>query len=137
MPSPITCCSATSRFRHALQSQFGISIPRLETVTLTDTVLGRDPKKLISFFYNHLLLPSAITHEYQLKTKWEKELGGLGDKEWAEVLESCKKVSPKLSDRLTHLYIIHRSYLTPSCLSRYRPDTSSACPVCSITVSTF
>lgn len=30
--------------------------------------------------------------------------------------------SPRLSDRLTQLYIIHRSYLTPARLTKFRPD---------------
>lgn len=37
----------------------------------------------------------------------------LHDVEWEDVLESCKLVSPKLTNCLTQLYILHRSYLTP------------------------
>lgn len=62
--------------RHALQSQFSASIPILESGTLVDVILGEDPKKLISILYNQLLLPLATAHAYQLKSKWEADLGG-------------------------------------------------------------
>lgn len=110
--------------RHALQSQFGASVPNLESVTLAGVILDEDPKKLTSTLYNQLLLPSVTSHAYQLKSKWEGDLGGLEDEEWEEILSSCKRVSPKLSDRLTHLYILHRSYLTPSRLCKYKQNTN-------------
>lgn len=48
-----------------------------------------------------------------------------------------KQVSPKLSDRLTHLHILHMSYITPSRLSRYKPGTDPTCPRCGDTDSNF
>lgn len=72
-----------------------------------------------------------------VKSQMGDGLGVVDDEEWEEALASCKKVSPKLSDRLTHLYILHRSYLTPICLSKYRPDHSSACPRCGDPRGTF
>lgn len=87
---------------------------------MADMVLGEDPKKLISLLYNHLLLPKATAHAYQLKTKWETDLGEIEDEQWGEILEISKKVSPKLSHQLTHLYIFHMSYITPSVY----PDTN-------------
>lgn len=52
------------------------------------------------------------------------------DEEWEEVLDACMKVSPKLSDRLTQLYILHKSYLTPLRMAKYRANYSPLCPSC-------
>lgn len=57
-------------------------------------------------------------------------MGELEDDEWEDALDACKKVSTRLSDRLTQLYIIHRSYVTPLRLSRYKPDYPPTCPRC-------
>lgn len=46
-------------------------------------------------------------------------------------------MSPKLSNRLTHLYIHHRSYITPSRLSKYKSSVVSVCPRCGNPDSTF
>lgn len=57
-----------------------------------------DPKKLISQFYIMLTLPQATTSAYALKSRWEGEVGTLADDEWSDALDTCKLVSPKLSD---------------------------------------
>lgn len=123
--------------RHALQSQFNDSIPNLEVVIFADIALGDDPKKLISNLYNHLLIPSATTHTQHLRAKWETDTGEIDDEQWEEILSTSTKVSPKLSDCLTHLYILHRSYLTPARILKYKPDTDPACPHCGAAPSTF
>lgn len=114
---------------HALNSQFWDSIPSLESSYLVETIIGQDSKKLISMFYNHLMLPTAIALAYQLKSRWTVDVGEVADEEWEEVLETCKSVSPKLSDCLPHLYILHWSYLTPTHLSKYQLDYNPACQV--------
>lgn len=45
--------------------------------------------------------------------------GAVKDEDWDQALASCKVVFPKLSDHLTHLYILHRSYLTLIGLSKF------------------
>lgn len=96
-----------------------------------------DPKNLISQFYSMLLLPQATTSAYALKTRWEGEMGPVADKEWSEALDTCKLVSPKLSELLTQVFIIHRSYLTPLRISKYKRDQSSNCPMCNQATGTF
>ena len=66
---------------------------------------GRDPSKLISAFYNMLSTPIATKIAFAIKPRWEREVGILDDEEWEEALETCKTVSPRLSDRLTQIYI--------------------------------
>lgn len=40
------------------------------------------------------------------------------DEEWSEALEAPTMVSPSINNRLSQLYILHRSYLTPTRLFR-------------------
>lgn len=122
---------------HGLNSQFWDSIPSLESSYLVETIIGQDSKKLISMFYNHLMLPTAIALAYQLKSRWTVDVGEVADEEWEEVLETCKSVSPKLSDCLPHLYILHWSYLTPTHLSKYQLDYNPACHRCGDPRGTF
>lgn len=77
--------------RHALQSQFGSSIPRLVVMIWADLILGDDPKKLISTLYNHLLSPSATTHTYQLKAKWETDIGEIDNEQWGKYWRPVQK----------------------------------------------
>lgn len=39
--------------------------------------------------------------------------------------------------RLMHLYILHRTYLTPICMAKYKPDHNPLCPRCGSPSSTF
>lgn len=50
------------------------------------------------------------------KSAWELDVGPIDDSDWGEILEGTKTASPKMLDRLTQLYIIHRSYLMPQSL---------------------
>lgn len=69
--------------------------------------------ELIQVFYTQCLLPSATILIHQLKSGWT-DVGEVTDEKWGEILGACKSVSPKLSDHLTHLYILHQSHLTPT-----------------------
>lgn len=63
--------------------------------------------------------------------------GELEDDEWDDAIDTCKRVSTKLSDHLTQLYIMHRSYLTPLQLAKYKPDQNPLCPRCDSPSSTL
>lgn len=67
------------------------------------------------------MLPSATAQPYQLKSKWKTDLGDMADEDWDEVLASCKMVSPKLLDRLMHLY---RSSTGPTSHQFASPNTN-------------
>lgn len=100
-------------------------------------ICSLDPKKLISTFYNMLLMPSESRSAYALKTRWEENTGAIDDEKWSEALDNCKLVSPKLSDRLTQIYIIHRAYLTPLRVSRYKHNQTDNCGMCNQAPGTF
>lgn len=57
-------------------------------------------------------------------------MGIIEDEDWSEALDTCKIVSPKLSDRLTQLFIIHCFYLTPLRIAHYKREQSILCPMC-------
>lgn len=118
------------QLRHATQAQF--SQPPLQSSPnpLIAITKDTDPKKLISCFYTMLTTPVATKITHSLKLRWERDLGNLEDEEWEEALDTCKEVSPKLSDRLKQLYIIHRAYLTPLRVARYKHNYSALCPMC-------
>lgn len=100
-------------------------------------ICSLDPKKLISTFYNILLTPSASRSAYTLKTRWEEDIGVVEDEEWGEDLDNYKLVSPKLSDCLTQMYIVHRAYLTPLRVSRFKQDQTANCGMCKQVTGTF
>lgn len=96
-----------------------------------------DPKKLISVFYNMLLLPSSSRSAHALIARWEEDIGAMKSEESSDALDTCKLVSPKLSDRLTQIYIIHHSYLTQLRVSRYKRDQPANCMMCNQTTGTL
>lgn len=91
------------QLRHALQSQFHESPPNLEQLDILEVITGSESQKLISTFFSCLMRPTAVTLAYQLKDRWVRDVGEIEDDEWEEVLDACKKVSHKISDRLTQL----------------------------------
>lgn len=125
------------QLRHAFHAQFPLDDLNLNDNPLLAAVKCPDPKKLISQFYSMLTLPQATSSAYALKTRWEGELGPLEDSEWSDALDTCKLVSPKLSDRLTQIFITHRAYLTPLRVSKYKSNQSTDCKMCSQAVGTY
>lgn len=107
------------QLQHALRTQFPSTPPQFPVSPILDTILGLDRKKLISVFYNDLLTPLGTKLAYQLKSRWLRNNGDVEDEDWDEILDACKQVSPKASDHLTQLYILHRAHLTPVRIARY------------------
>lgn len=110
---PISMHFRYLQLRHALQTQFRDNPPNLEELDILSIIKGQDSLKCISVFYNSLLRPTATSLAYRLKDRWVGDVEEMEDEEWEDALDTCKKVSTRLSDRLTQLYIIHRTYLTP------------------------
>lgn len=125
------------QLRHAFYAQFPSGECHMVGNPLMEAVKCPDPKKLISQFYSMLTIPQATSSAYALKTRWEGEVGTLADDEWSDALDACKLVSPRLSDRLTQLFMIHRAYLTPLRLSKYREGQSTMCIICNQATGTF
>lgn len=125
------------QLRHALLTQFHDGSPNLEQLDILHIIVGQDSSKLISIFYNALIRPTAVTLAYGLKNRWAEDVGELEDDEWEDALDNCKAVSTRLADRLTQLYILHRSYLTPIRLARFKAQHNPLCPRCDSPSSSF
>lgn len=125
------------QLQHAYQAQFPANNTTLANNPLLEAIKCPDPKKLISQFYSMLSLPQAAETAYILKARWEGEIGPLQVEEWSKALDTCKLVSSKLSDHLTQIFILHRLYLTPLKIARYRPNQATSCPMCCQATGSF
>lgn len=123
--------------KHAMQRQFRALFPQCIPNALMAMVKDTDPRKLISAFYNILLTPAASKLAYGLKPRWERAIGPLEDEGWEEGMESPRAASPKLSDRLIQIFVLHQAYLTPLRVARYRETQSSLCLMCGKESGTF
>lgn len=128
------------QLRHALNSQF----PRLHPQPWITIFSGYNGRSGCLKTYLLVLQPPHVTscHFPGLSTEISvRDRPGWCDRQGlgggVSYLQICRSVSPKLSDRLTHLFILHRSYLTLTRLSRYRPDHSPACHSCGDTRGAF
>lgn len=118
------------QIRHALRAQFANGFPNPQTLPIVDVITGADPSKLISTLYNILRTRSVSRIIDMARTRWEDDVGPIEAWDWDEILENNKKVSPRLSERLTQLYIIHKSYFTPARIAKYHPNSNPLCPRC-------
>lgn len=125
------------QLRHALRSQFRDNASTLDHPQVLDMIMGPEPQKLISNLYYTIRLPRIMTVIQRAKTDWEKDVGDISDTDWDEILENVKMTSPKLSDRLTQLYIIHQAYMSPKRLARFQSSCSPSCPLCTGGPGTF
>lgn len=125
------------QLRHAFYTQFPQGETNLTNNPLMEALKCPDPKKLISQFYQMLTLPQATKAAYALKSRWEGEVGTIADDEWSDALDACKLVSPKLSDRLTQTFLLHRAYLTPLKLAKFKSNQTTICPMCDQATGTF
>lgn len=69
-----------------MHSQFPQSPPQPNPIAVMAIVKSTDPQKLISTFYNMLITPSSTNLAYDIKSRWEKEVGSLEDGELSEAL---------------------------------------------------
>lgn len=119
------------QLKHAIQTQFAHSLPNPQMLPLVDIITGTNPEKLISTLYTTLRTRLVAKIVDIARIRWEEDVGPIDDSDWEDILENVKKTSPKISERLTQLYIIHKSYLTPARISKFSPHQNPNCPKCS------
>lgn len=102
-----------------------------------EVVKSKDPQKLISVFYNMLLTPSSAKIAYNIKLRWEGDLGNLEDGDSSEALDMCKDDPPKLSERLTQSYILNCTYIPPLRMAKFNRGQPSMCLLCKQETGTF
>lgn len=125
------------QLRHTVRAQFANITVTLDTPPVLDILFGPDLTKLISNLYYTIRLYRVHKVSQTAKIAWEQDIGPIDNSDWDEILEGVKTASPKLSDRLTQLYIVHRAYLTPLKLAKFHPTRSNLCPMCLLTPRTF
>lgn len=126
------------QLRHALLAQDrGGGIPAPVRLPLLDIIIGDNPSRLISALYLELRTNTNTFVSDRAKRRWERDVGPLEESDWDDILDTTKLCSPKQPGRLTQIYILHRTYLTPLRISKYRPDHSSKCPRCDDPAGTF
>lgn len=125
------------QLRHAIRTQ----LPSLEVVAdsppVLSVIMGEDPTKLRSNLYYALRKQRSTTIAQKAKIKWEQDKGQIEDEDWDEILGGIKTASPKPSDRLTQLYIIHKAYLTPMKKSKFIRTYDPTCHLCHAAPGTF
>lgn len=125
------------QLKHALQTQFASGFPDSQMIPVVDVITGSNPEKLISTLYTTLRNRETARIIDTARFKWEADLGQIDINDWEVILENVRKTSPKLSERLTQLYIIHRSYLTPARIAKFSPNQNLNCPRCLSTPCSF
>lgn len=118
------------QLRHAIRSQLPNMEIEMEPPLVLNIVIGEEPSELILNFYSTLRLKRTIAITQKAKIAWEQEVGPIDDADWYEILKGVETVSPKLSDRLTQLYIIHKAYLTPLRMTKIQRTFNPLCPGC-------
>ena len=125
------------QLRHALRAQMGPDSVEVSSPQVLDVIFGKDSAKLTSNCYYVIRRRRTSKIMQVAKWKWERDLGPIEDTEWEEILEGVKTVSPKISDRLTQLYIVHQAYITPQRLAKFQTTRSTACPRCAVEEGSF
>lgn len=125
------------QLRHALKTQ----IPNMEVVSdsppVLDVILGEEPSKLILTLYLQIRNSRSNATAQKAKMEWEKDIGPIGEEDWDEIMEGTRLTSPKLSDRLTEIYIIHKGYLTPLKKAKFLRTYDPSCHLCHAAPGTF
>lgn len=86
---------------------------------------------LISRIYDQLSKPdNSRGILYRLKAKWEEDIGGMTQEQWAKTLELSVQVSVSPSQRLSHLLLLNRAYYTPKRLFKFGRRPNDNCPRC-------
>lgn len=88
------------------------------------------PRGLISTLYLHLL--SAMTNgaPLEVRIKWQQLVPDLSDEDWEEACSAHLSVSPAVNNKLIHLYMLYKTYLTPARLHAMHRIPTSACTRC-------
>lgn len=119
------------QLRHAMQTQ-----SNLTTLTLTDhtliqgTFMDEDKKGMISRGYKILLSALQDPSRLPCRQGWEGDIGAIDGEKWDLCLSSAPLVSVSASQKLLHLYMLHRAYRTPVRLHKWGFRDTPLCPKC-------
>lgn len=89
-----------------------------------------DKKGMISRSYNILLNAIQDSSKLPCRHGWEKDIGAIDGETWDLCLTSAHLVFVSASQKLSHLYLLHRVYRTPVQLHRWGNRNTPLCPEC-------
>lgn len=118
------------QLRHALGTQFRGASRSISKYPLIGVLRSQGPRGMVSILYTYLLGEHMALHPLEVEAKWKTNIPTLDAEDWEEAMLVPTKVSPSVNNRLTQLFILHRSYLSPVRLLRMGRSTSSRCHRC-------
>lgn len=120
------------QLRHAFQSESRVSSLGSTMHPLMNKVLLTDERKgMISRVYVRLLNATHDASTLTYRRDWERDLGPIDGDTWELCLTSAPLVSVSTSQRLSHLYLLHRVYRTSARLHKWGLRDTPLCPKCS------
>ena len=119
------------QLRHAVVAQ-GRSSEWYLSPTPAFDLLGEagTSKGFISQCYATLLQYVMKQHPLRIRERWEADAGELDGEQWEEIFQAVSQCSLNVSQRLTQLYILLRTYYTPHRLHRMNPQLDPTCTRC-------
>lgn len=121
------------QIRHAWNSQFCITTLKLTKSSLISIISGPGGKSgLMSFLYQQLLAEFLKKYPLTVKSKWESDVGNIGEEQWETILSTIPLLSTNESLCVSQLYLIHRVYRTPAFLQKVGLRVDAKCPRCGL-----
>lgn len=126
------------QLRHAITAQAVVSTWELSnSPVITQLILSSSRKGQISSLYGSLLGHVSKAMALNCRAGWEADIEHISDEEWTTILDNVLKISLSSSQKLTQLFIIHRTYRTPEKLHRWRRRDDPLCPRCLVDTGTL
>lgn len=119
------------QLRHALQLQSRYTLLQLIDHAIVQGILmEKETKGMISRGYSIILNVLRDPAGLPCKHKWEEDVGPLDGETWSLCLASAPAMSVSASQKLSHLYQLHRAYRTPVKLHKWGICDTPLCPEC-------
>lgn len=119
------------QLRHALQTQNRtVRIQQTDHAIIQDVFMDEDKKGMISRCYNTLFVRIQDPSKLPYRQRWEEDIGRIDWDSWDLCLMNAPLVSISASQKLSHLYLLHRAYRTPLQLYKWGIRDSPLCPKC-------
>lgn len=121
------------QLRHAFAAQLHLGDVVIHSNGTIDALLGASVTKgVISTIYQSLLQEHLKSFPLRVREKWASDIGPISDEQWDSVLELTPTLSPSEAQRLSQLFLLHRSYKSPSVLFKIGAWANSECPRCNL-----
>lgn len=99
---------------NAMRIQSRCSIMRLTDSDFLPSIFTTVNKKgILSHIYTCLLAHIQAPDLLPCREKWEADVGPIDGDNWEQILATGPLVSASASQKLSHLFILHRIYRTP------------------------